>query len=77
MYSFFHLLQRHNSQTRAPIDTHRYLCAGGGGGGGGVTLICPYIGSGHFKRFKILNFNIFLWGAGGQKDTYFLDMPRK
>ena len=32
---------------------------------------CRYVSSGHFFRFKILNFNIFL---GYQKNEYFLDM---
>ena len=33
---------------------------GGAGGGGGVLwYVHPYLGSGHFSGFKILNFNIF------------------
>ena len=35
------------------------MCVWGGGGEGVLRYFHTYVGSGHFGRFKILNFNVF------------------
>ena len=65
MYSFIHLLERHDSQTQAPIDTE-LVWGGGGGGGGGSTLIYSYIRRlGSFWGDHIVYFSVFFFGGGG------------